>query len=125
MIDNKFDSKVLLTIEVKSGAVHWAKSVTETTKLKEKTKTGKEYWTKRKSTFRPLVEGKAQVKLKLTNLAYDWMVSNDPPEWYMPWAKSRRKEWKKLKVDAKLKAHFDRIAASYNSNEYSYSIIDE
>lgn len=125
MIDNKFDTKLLLTIEVRGGAVHWAKSVTEVTKLKEKTKTGKEYWTKRKFTSRPLLEGKAQVKLKLTNMSYEWMISNDPPEWYMPWAKSRRRDWKKLPTAEKLKNHFDRIAASYGSTQYSYGIIDE
>ena len=123
MIDNKYDSKVLLTIEVAPGACHWAKSVTTVTKVKQTTKSGKEFWTKQKSTGRPLEFGKAQLKLKITNVAYEWMTSDNPPEWFMPWAKSRRRDWKKFDVEAKLKTHFDRIASSYGSTNYSYSII--
>lgn len=124
MIDNKFDTKLLLTIEVRGGAVSYGQTVTETIRERKINSNGKEFWVKTKRKYRPLIEKPSQMKLKVSNVAYESFI-NDVPTFWKPWDKKRSKEWKKLSVDERLKINLDRWKEQVNGSSYTYEIIDE
>ena len=125
MINNLYEPRILVTIELRPGAYRYSEKVTETIKHSEKTKNGV-YYSKSKFSYRPLEPvGGAQLKIKMTNAAYYYFISDVCPDFYKPYLKERKKLWKKMSMDERIKEHLEQTCKQYNGLGYSYSIIDE
>lgn len=62
---------------------------------------------------------KAQVHINMYRSAYEYFISKEKPEHYF------KKDWSRLTPKARLEWHMAYIASSYNSNEYSYNILED
>lgn len=125
MINNLYEPRILVTIELRPGAYRYGETKTETIKHAEKTKNGV-FYSKSKFKYRPLeaVEG-AQLKIKMTNAAYYYFIGDECPPFFKPYLKERKRLWKKASVEERLKAHLQQTCEQFNGISYSYSIIDE
>lgn len=57
--------------------------------------------------------------IKLTQDAYNYMISTESPEWYY------KKDWRRLKPEARLEIHLDRICKANNGDSFIYSILED
>lgn len=69
----------------------------------------------------PLESKDAIYHVSLTKEAYDYMTSNESPEW----ARVKFIKWKKLKPEERLELHMKRISDSYKGKSYKYSILED
>lgn len=61
----------------------------------------------------------AQVHINMYKCAYDYFISKEKPEHYF------KKDWTRLKSSERLAWHMAYIASSYNSTDYSYSVLED
>lgn len=56
--------------------------------------------------------------IKLVKEAYDYMISNEVPEWYY------KKDWKRLTAKEKLELHLQRICDHNGGKTFTYNILE-
>lgn len=61
--------------------------------------------------------------IKMSNEAYESMISTTCPEWFMP--QGGINKWKRLTPEQRLEAHLDRTCKSLKGKSYSYVIFGD
>ena len=56
--------------------------------------------------------------INLTYDAYNYMTSEEKPEWF-------KGPWKQMKKEQRLNAHLNRICESLNGKSYSYHVLED
>ena len=56
--------------------------------------------------------------INLTYNAYNYMTSEERPEWF-------KGPWKQMKKEQRLNAHLNRICESLNGKSYSYHVLED
>lgn len=57
--------------------------------------------------------------IKLTQDAYDYMISRETPSWYL------KKDWSRLTPTTRLEMHLDRICKHNEGTSFVYTILEE
>jgi hypothetical protein len=70
-----------------------------------------------------LVSLDAKQKLGITKAAYQYMISNEIPEWFNK--KIAGSSWKELPKERRLELHLKRIADSLRGKFFEYEILED
>lgn len=86
-------------------------------------KTKKFFFKKEPLKFKTRKCATAQQVIKMTDDAYNYMISQACPEWFIPFGGISK--WKKLSKKERLEAHLERVCQSLKGISYTYAVFGD